>query len=89
MRKRHQHTTPSRACFKQPPDTEALWQEAKPVANRDENLWVLDDRTLDKLYDDKIKHVTWPWSKKHGRRVSGINLMALLKHGSLGGRTTA
>jgi hypothetical protein len=61
---------------------EALWQEAEPVVERGKGLLILDDTTLDKPYANKIEHVTWHWSGKHGKAVKGINLLTLLWRGS-------
>jgi hypothetical protein len=61
---------------------EALWQEAEPVVERENVLLILDDTTLDKPYANKIEHVTWHWSGKHGKAVKGINLPTLLWRGS-------
>ena len=76
------HDAFTRLLQRRPPDTEALWQEAEPVVERDEGLLILDDTTLDKPYANKIEHVTWHWSGKHGRTVKGINLLTLLWRGS-------
>jgi len=76
------HDAFTRLLQRQPPDTEALWQEAEPVVEQDEGLLILDDTTLDKPYANKIEHVTWHWSGKHGKAVKGINLLTLLWRGS-------
>ena len=52
------------------------------MVERDEGLLILDDTTLDKPYANKIEHVTWHWSGKHGKVVKGINLLTLLWRGS-------
>jgi hypothetical protein len=51
----------------QPPDTEALWQEAKAFVDPQKGLLVLDDTTLDKPYAQKMYLVTYNWSGKHQR----------------------
>ena len=76
------HDAFTRLLQRRPPDTEALWQEAEPVVDRGEGLLILDDTTLDKPYANKIEHVTWHWSGKHGEVVKGINLLTLLWRGS-------
>jgi len=72
------HDAFTRLLQRQPPDTEALWQEAEPVVDSDDGLLILDDTTLDKPYANEIEHVTWHWSGKHGDVVKGINLLTLL-----------
>lgn len=72
------HDAFTRLLQRQPPDTEALWQEAKELVNREEGLLVLDDTTLDKLYAQKMELVTYHWSGKHQRVVRGINFQTLL-----------
>lgn len=72
------HDAFTRLLQRRPPDTEALWQEAEPFVDRSDGLLILDDTTLDKPYANKIEHVTWHWSGKHGRAVKGINLLTLL-----------
>ena len=52
------------------------------MVEREKGLLILDDTTLDKPYANKIEHVTWHWSGKHGRAVKGINLLTLLWRGS-------
>jgi len=76
------HDAFTRLLQRQPPDTEALWREAEPVVEREAGLLILDDTTLDKPYANKIEHVTWHWSGKHGKAVKGINLLTLLWRGS-------
>jgi hypothetical protein len=72
------HDAFTRLLERQPPDTEALWQEAKGLVNREGGLLVLDDTTLDKPYAQKMELVTYHWSGKHRRVVRGINLQTLL-----------
>ena len=76
------HDAFTRLLQRRPPDTEALWQEAEPVVDRDDGLLILDDTTLDKPYANEIEHVTWHWSGKHKQVVKGINLLTLLWRGS-------
>jgi hypothetical protein len=72
------HDSFTRFFLRQPPDTEALWEEAQPLVQRESGLLVNDDTTLDKAYARKIELVTHHWSGKHHRVVQGINLTTLL-----------
>lgn len=72
------HDAFTRLLTRQPPDTEALWQETKGLVMRHAGLLVLDDTTLDKPYARHIALVTRHWSGKHHRIVLGINLISLL-----------
>lgn len=68
----------TRLLTRQPPDTEALWQETKDLVDLKSGLLVLDDSTLDKPYSKHIELVTRHWSGKHHKVVLGINLISLL-----------
>ncbi len=73
------HDAFTRLLQRQPPDTEALWQEAsRLLIKRSEGVIILDDTTLDKPYAEKMDLVTYHWSGKHKRVVRGINLITLL-----------
>jgi putative transposase len=72
------HDAFTRLLQRQPPDTEALWQEAKACVDMGKGLLVLDDTTLDKPYAQKMDLVTYHWSGKHQRVVKGIALLTLL-----------
>lgn len=72
------HDAFTRLLRRQPPDTEALWQETQGLVRRDAEVLVLDDTTLDKPYARKIELVTRHWSGKHRHVVLGINLLTLL-----------
>lgn len=72
------HDAFTRLLQRQPPDTEALWQETEALVRKEEGVLVLDDTTLDKPYASKIELVTHHWSGKHRRVVKGINLITLL-----------
>ncbi len=72
------HDAFTRLLQRQPPDTEALWQEAKAFVNKRRGLLVLDDPTLDKPSAKKMEFVTYPWSGKHQKVVKGIALLTLL-----------
>lgn len=52
------------------------------MVGRENGLLILDDTTPDKPYTNKIEHVTWHGSGKHGKAVKGINLLTLLWRGS-------
>lgn len=72
------HDAFTRLLTRQPPDTEALWQETQELVELEGGLLVLDDTTLDKPYAKNIELVTRHWSGKHHRVVLGINLITLL-----------
>ena len=72
------HDAFTRLLQREPPDTEALWQEVKPLVELRRGVLILDDTTLDKPYARRIEPVTWHWSGKHHRVVKGINLLTLL-----------
>jgi hypothetical protein len=61
-----------------PPDTEALWEEAKKLVKPEQGVLILDDSTLDKPYAKAIELVTRHWSGKHHEVVQGINLESLV-----------
>ena len=48
----------TRLLQRQQPDTEALWQEAKELVNREAGLLMFDDTTLDKPYARNMELVT-------------------------------
>ncbi len=72
------HDAFTRLLSRQPPDTEALWQEAQLLVRPREGVLIVDDITLDKPYATKMELVTYHWSGKHHRVVKGINLITLL-----------
>lgn len=72
------HDAFTRLLLRQPPDTEALWQETCPFVARTSGLLVADDSTLDKPHARHMELVHNHWSGKHHRVVSGINLITLL-----------
>lgn len=72
------HDAFTRLLQRQPPDTEALWQEVEPHIEQQQGILVLDDTTLDKPYAEQIELVTYHWSGKHKRPVKGINLLTLI-----------
>ncbi len=71
------HDAFTRLLARQPPDTEALWQEARTLVQPQRGLLIGDDTTLDKPYARKIEPVTRHWSGTHHRVVQGINLVTL------------
>ena len=72
------HDAFTRLLSRQPPDTAALWQEVKPLVERQTGALLLDDTTLDKPYAKHMALVTPHWSGKHHRIVRGINLISLV-----------
>lgn len=72
------HDAYTRLLLRQPPDTEALWQETTPFVLKDTGLLVLDDSTLDKPHARQMALVHKHWSGKHHKSVRGINLITLL-----------
>jgi putative transposase len=72
------HDAFTRLLTREPPDTEALWEEARMLVEPEQGLLVLDDTTLDKPYSKKMELVHRHWSGKHHRVVNGINLCTLL-----------
>jgi len=72
------HDAFTRLLQREPPDTEALWQEVESLVKLRRGVLILDDTTLDKPYAHRIEPVIWHWSGKHHRVVKGINLLTLL-----------
>lgn len=72
------HDAYTRLLLRQPPDTEALWQETHAFVEKTSGLLVADDSTLDKPYAKHMDLVHLHWSGKHHRVVRGINLITLL-----------
>ena len=72
------HDAFTRLLQRQPPDTAALWQEAKAFVNLRKGLLILDDTTLDQPYARRMDRVTYHWSGKHQGVVKGIALLTLL-----------
>jgi putative transposase len=72
------HDAFTRLLRREPPDTGALWEEARTLVEPEWGLLVVDDTTLDKPYSKKMELVHRHWSGKHHRVVSGINLTTLL-----------
>src|SRR5918996_886233 len=72
------HDAFTRLLRRQPPDTEALWQETRGLVQLEAGVLVLDDTPRDKPYARKMELVPRHWSGKHRRVVLGINLLTLL-----------
>jgi hypothetical protein len=72
------HDAFNRLLLRLPQNTQALYEEAKQLINKQGGFLIVDDSTLDKPYCEKIDLVTYHWSGKHHRVVRGINLITLL-----------
>ena len=72
------HDAFTRCLQRQPPDTEALWDEVKNHVKLEEGFLIVDDSTLDKPYAKEIAFVRRMWSGKHHRTVNGISLVTLV-----------
>lgn len=71
------HDAYTRLLSRPPPDTQALWEEAKGLVSLNKGVVILDDSTLDKPYAKHSELVTRHWSGKHHEVVRGINLESL------------
>jgi hypothetical protein len=72
------HDAFTRLLQRQPPDTDALWDEVKDIVQPQKGVLVIDDTTLDKPYAKNMSLVYHQWSGKHHRIVNGINICTLL-----------
>lgn len=63
------HDAFTRLLQRQPPDTEALWQETQGLVEKTSGLLVVDDSTLDKPHARHMALVHKHWSGKHHRSV--------------------
>ena len=72
------HDAYTRLLQRIPPDSEALWQEVKPLVKLKQGVLVFDDSTLDKPHASQMALVTKHWSGKHHQVVRGINLLSML-----------
>lgn len=68
------HDSFTRLLLRQPPDTEALWEEVKDLVTPKAGFLIIDDTVLDKPYSKHIGLVYRQWSGKHHQIVNGINL---------------
>ena len=61
------HDSFTRLLLKQPPDTEALWEEVKDLVVAKTGFLIIDDTVLDKPYSKHIDLVyrRWSGSGKH------------------------
>jgi hypothetical protein len=72
------HDAFTRLLQRQPPDTDALWNEVKDIVQPQKGVLVIDDTTLDKPYAKNMSLVYHQWSGKHHQIVNGINICTLL-----------
>lgn len=72
------HDSFTRLLLRQPPDTEALWDEVKDLVIPQTGVLIIDDTTLDKPYSKHIDLVYRQWSGKHHQIVTGINLETVI-----------
>ncbi len=75
---RPSHDAFTRLLRRQPPDTEALWNEVRGFIQPQKGFLIIDDTLLDKPYAKNMDLVYHQWSGKHHRVVSGINIITLL-----------
>ena len=67
-----------RLLQRQPPDTDALWNEVNSIVQPENGFLIADDTLLDKPYAKKMDLVYHQWSGKQHRKVNGINVCTLL-----------
>ena len=72
------HDAFTRLLQRQPPDTDALWDEVSDIVQPQDGFLVIDDSTLDKPYAKNMDLVYHQWSGKQHRLVNGINICTLL-----------
>ena len=72
------HDSFNRLLDRQPPDTDALWNEVKNLVTLEIGLLIIDDTTLDKPYAKHMDLVYRQWSGKHHQIVNGINLETIV-----------
>jgi putative transposase len=72
------HDAFTRLLQRQPPDTEALWEEVKGIIQLQKGFLIIDDTILDKPYAKNMSLVYHQWSGKHHQLVNGINICTLL-----------
>jgi putative transposase len=72
------HDAFTRLLQRQPPDTDALWNEVRDIVQLQDGFLVIDDSTLDKPYAKNMDLVYHQWSGKQHRLVNGINICTLL-----------
>jgi putative transposase len=72
------HDAFTRLLQRQPPDTDALWNEVNVIVQPHKGVLVADDSVLDKPYAKNMDLVYRQWSGKQHKTVNGINLNTLL-----------
>lgn len=72
------HDAFTRLLRRQPPDTEALWNEVRGIVQSQKGFLIIDDTTLDKPYAKNMDLVYRLYSGKHHQVVNGINIITLL-----------
>lgn len=72
------HDAFTRLLHRQPPDTDALWNEVNSIVQPENGFLIADDTLLDKPYAKKMDLVYHQWSGKQHRLVNGINICTLL-----------
>jgi Transposase DDE domain len=72
------HDAFTRLLQRQPPDTDALWNEVNSIVQPEKGFLIADDTLLDKPYAKKMDLVYHQWSGKQHRIVNGINVSTLL-----------
>ena len=72
------HDSFTRLLGRQPPDTDALWEEVKDLIIPETGLLIIDDTVLDKPYAKHMDLVYRQWSGKHHQTVNGINLETIV-----------
>jgi hypothetical protein len=72
------HDAFTRLLTRLEPDAETLWMDSLTQIDLESGILVLDDSTLDKPYSQRNDLVYRHYSGKHGKVVSGINLITLL-----------
>ena len=72
------HDAFTRLLQRQPPDTDALWDDVSDIVQPQDGFLVIDDSTLDKPYAKNMDLVYHQWSGKEHRLVNGINICTLL-----------
>jgi hypothetical protein len=72
------HDAFTRLLQRQPPDTDALWNEVNSIVQPENGFLIADDTLLDKPYAKKMDLVYHQWSGKQHRIVNGINVCTLL-----------
>ena len=71
------HDAFTRLLQRQPPDTDALWDEVKDIIRLQDGYLVIDDTTLDKPYAKNMDLVYHQWSGKQHRLVNGRHCLKI------------